>query len=81
MRESYRCDGTVVIFGDASDRDEIVAEARINSFTPVRGNLRCVCGSELARWSLRPTVNGGELICTRCHRVQGFICTEVRVHR
>ena len=81
MRELYRRDGTVVIFGDANDRDELVVEPKINSFIPIRGNSSCVCGAELQPWSLRHTVNGVELSCARCHRVHGFISTGVWVHR
>ena len=73
MRESHRQDGTIGIFGDADDPDELVVEPRINSFIPIRGNSYCVCGAELQPWSLRHAVNGVELGCARCNRVHALI--------
>jgi hypothetical protein len=81
MRESHRRDGSVVVFGDADDQDELVAEARIQAFVPVPGNARCACGTPLQRWSLRHAGNGAEIGCSRCHRVHGFLELEVQVHR
>jgi hypothetical protein len=71
MRESYRRDGAVTVFGDTDDSDELVVEPRIASFTPARGSLHCACGAELHARSLRPAIGGAELCCDRCHRVHG----------
>ena len=82
MREVYRRNGDVVIFGDAGDSDELVAEPQIASFVPIPGNSHCVCGAPLERWSLRPVSGGGaDLICHRCHQELGRFELVVRVHR
>jgi len=81
MRESERYDGSVALFGDAGDTDELTAVAAIEDFVAVGTGLRCVCGAPLRTWSLRPTNNGAELCCCECHRVHARIHLSVQIHR
>lgn len=81
MKISHRRDGSVVIFGDADDTDELIAEARINSFIPVRRAFYCVCGAPIQPWNLRRVGDGAELYCSRCHTVHAHLGLEVQVQR
>jgi hypothetical protein len=81
VKVSYRRDGRVTIFGGIDDTDELVAEAEVISFNPVRSNSRCVCGAKLGPWSLHHTVYGVELGCHRCHCVHARLELGVRVRR
>jgi hypothetical protein len=81
MKISHRRDGSVVVFGDADDTDELIIEARVESFTPIRDGLQCACGAVLRAFALRDTVDGAELVCDRCHRIHGRIALAVEVRR
>jgi hypothetical protein len=81
MREHYRRDGAVVLTGDDGDGDQVIVEARVARFTPVRDGLQCPCGAVLRAFSLRAATDGAELLCHRCHRVHGHIELGVKVYR
>jgi hypothetical protein len=81
MREHLRRDGAVVLTGDGDDQDQVIIEAVVAGFTPVRDGLQCPCGALLRAFDLRATADGAELHCHRCHRVHGRLELGVRVHR
>jgi hypothetical protein len=81
MHEYLRRDGAVVLTGDDDDPDQVVVKGTIVNFTPSQHGARCICGAALQPWSLRPTSEGAELYCSRCHQVHGSITVGVRVHR
>jgi hypothetical protein len=81
MREHLRRDGAVVLTGDGDDQDQVVVEARVVSFNPIRDGLQCPCGALLRAFALRSTADGAELVCHRCHRTHGRIELGVKVHR
>jgi hypothetical protein len=81
MREHTRRDGAVVLTGDGDDQDQVIVEATVARFTPVRDGLQCSCGALLRAFALRVTVEGAELSCHKCHRVHGHFELGVRVHR
>jgi hypothetical protein len=81
MKISHRRDGSVVVFGDADDTDELIVEARVESFTPIRDGLLCPCGARLRSFALRDVADGAELVCHRCHREHGHLGVAVKVHR
>jgi hypothetical protein len=71
----------VVVFGDADNTDELIVEARVESFTPTRDGLQCPCGALLRAFALRGTADGAELVCHRCYCVHGHIKLAVEVRR
>jgi hypothetical protein len=81
MREHIRRDGAVVLTGDGDNQDQVIVEAVVTSFTPIRDGLLCPCGALLRTFTLRSTADGAELCCHRCHRVHGHIELGVKVHR
>jgi hypothetical protein len=82
MREFLHRDGCVVLTGDGDDDDQVIVEATITEFAPIRDSLRCTCGAVLQRWSYRPTTaNRGEIVCNRCHQTHGHLNLGIRVHR
>ena len=82
MREIHRYDGSVVLYGENDDNDMAIVEPVVVGFSPVPGNVRCVCGVPLQRWSWRPVdVDHVEISCDRCHRVLGIIELDTRVHQ
>jgi hypothetical protein len=82
MHEVHCRNGTLVISEDADDGDRIIVEPTINTFSPVRGTLHCVCGAPLEPWSVRCTAaDSAELSCHRCHRVLGTIGLGVNTYR
>jgi hypothetical protein len=81
MREHLRRDGAVVLTGDGDDQDQVIVEAQVVNFTPIRDGLQCPCGAVLRAFALRATADGAELHCHRCHRVHGHIELGVKVHR
>jgi hypothetical protein len=81
MREHLRRDGAVVLTGDGDDQDQVIVEAIVASFTPVKDGLQCPCGALLRSFALRATADGAELHCHRCHRIHGSIELGVKVHR
>lgn len=68
MREHLRNDGCIALVDD--DRsDEIVVEAVVDDFTPVRGASCWAGGAEPRSWSWRRiTTDNIEITCHRCHR-------------
>ena len=48
MRKSHRRDGSIVIFGDLDDRDELTIEPRIASFIPALSSLHCAAEQRFA---------------------------------
>jgi hypothetical protein len=81
MREHLRHDGAVVLTSDGDDPDQVVVEGVVIAFTPIRGNVRCVCGAHLQPWNLRHVNGGAEFNCYQCHRVHGHLGLGVRIHR
>ena len=81
MREVPRRDGTVVLFGDDGDNDEVYVEPAIDAFVPINGNLRCGCGADVQPWNLRRVPGGYELTCWRCHCTQARIPTRAQTYR
>lgn len=81
MREHTRRDGAVVLTGDGDDPDQVVVEAVVATFSPVKGGLHCACGALLRAFSIRPIATGAELSCHKCHRVHGHIELGVKVYR
>jgi hypothetical protein len=78
MREHLRRDGAVVLTSDGDDQDQVIVEAVVISFTPIRNGLQCPCGALL---SLRATADGAELCCHKCHCAHGRLDLGVKVHR
>jgi hypothetical protein len=81
MREHLRRDGAVVLAGDGDDQDQVIVEAVVRSFNPIRDGLQCPCGAVLKQFAIRSTACGVELHCHRCHRIHGSIELGVKVHR
>jgi hypothetical protein len=82
MRELSRRDGAVILTGEGDDRDQVVVEAVVASFTPIRGNSFCACGAPLQQWGWRcVAADDVEFGCDRCHRVHGHFRLGTKVHR
>jgi hypothetical protein len=78
MREQHRRDGSVAIFGDLDDHDELIATATVREFHPTRDGARCRCGATL---ELREASAGLELYCFTCHQVHAQLNLAVETHR
>jgi hypothetical protein len=78
MREYPRRDGSITIFGDLDDRDELMAVATVREFRPTRNGARCLCGGTL---DLREASDGHELYCTKCHCTHAHLSLTVDTYR
>lgn len=78
MREYPRRDGSITIFGDLDDRDELIAIATVREFRPTRNGARCLCGVTL---ELRAASEGHEFYCPGCHRVHAHLELAIDTYR
>jgi hypothetical protein len=81
MHEVQRRDGSLAVFGDDGDKDELIAEGVVARFTPTHGSQRCTTCGTTREPELRSTTTGAELYCGNCHKVFCHLDLGVRTYR